>query len=174
MAAVLPIVGVMGSSRLPHAGRARPLGEWLAGRGVHLLTGGGGGVMAAVSEAFHGVSPRRGLVLGILPRHEERPGEPKRGYPNPWVELAIRTHLPYSGRRGRDPLSRNHINVLTADVIVALPGGPGTSSEVALALDYGQPVIAWMADASELPSGTRLAADLGEVTGFIDAHLSRG
>lgn len=47
----LPIVGVLGSGSEPHEEQAKPLGEWLAREGVHLLTG--GGVMEAVSRAFH-------------------------------------------------------------------------------------------------------------------------
>ena len=35
-----------------------------------------------------------------------------------WVELPIRTHLPHSGERGTDVRSRNHINALTADVMI--------------------------------------------------------
>ncbi len=35
-------------------------------------------------------------------------------------EIVIRTHLPYSGYEGRDTLSRNHINALTADLVVIL------------------------------------------------------
>ena len=30
-------------------------------------------------------------------------------------------------------MSRNHVNVLSSDVVVALPGGPGTLSELRLA-----------------------------------------
>ena len=49
-----------------------------AGEGVHLLTGGGGGVMSAVSEAFHGVPERRGLVIGVIPGlRRARPGRPR-------------------------------------------------------------------------------------------------
>ena len=44
--------------------------------------------------------------------------------------------------RRRRSRSRNHIIVLSADHVVALPGGPGTRSEVELALDYGKsPVL---------------------------------
>ena len=64
----LPIVGVMGSGGERHEARASSLGEWLATEDVHLLTGGGGGVMEAVSQAFFNVPDRRGLVLGVIPR----------------------------------------------------------------------------------------------------------
>ena len=121
----LPIVGVMGSGTEPHAERARPLGMWLASEGVHLLTGGGGGVMAAVSRAFFEVPDRAGRVIGVLPASTEAsPPAPPSGYPNPWVEIPLLTHLSLSGARGTDPLSRNHLNVLSSDVIVALPGNP--------------------------------------------------
>lgn len=67
----MPIVGVLCSGKSKYARRyakrAKCLGQWLAGRGVHLLTGGGGGVMAAVSEAFYQSPDRRGLVIGIIP-----------------------------------------------------------------------------------------------------------
>ena len=68
------------------------------------------------------------------------PGTPP-GYPNPWVELAIRTHLDARGDDGSGIRSRNHINILSADVVIALPGSSGTASEVELAIRYGRPLI---------------------------------
>jgi len=140
----LPVVGVMGSGEHPHADLAAPLGRALAGLGVHLLTGGGGGVMAAVAEAFvRAPRPGGGLSIGVLPsRPPPLAGAPPDGYPNPFLELAVRTHLDRRGDDGAHPLSRNHVNVLTADVVVALPGGVGTASEIELALTYGKPVVA--------------------------------
>lgn len=131
----LKIVGVMGSGSEPHEHLAWPLGAWIARAGHHLLTGGGAGVMRAVSESFVRVEPRRGVCVGVLPGPQWRPG-----YPNDAVEIPIRTHLPLSGTKGTDPMSRNHVNVLTADAIVALPGKAGTRSEVELALRYGRPI----------------------------------
>lgn len=77
----IPIVGVIGSGTVEYTRRSACLGRWLAKRGVHLLTGGGGGVMAAVSKAFHEVSERRGLVIGIVPSREASVS-PKAEYPN--------------------------------------------------------------------------------------------
>jgi uncharacterized protein (TIGR00725 family) len=37
--------------------------------------------------------------------------------------------------------ARNYINVLTSEVVVALPGKTGTISEIALALNIGKKVI---------------------------------
>lgn len=175
MAARLPIVGVMGSgTSLEHAGRAEELGRWLAGEGVHLLTGGGAGLMEVVSRAFHGVAGRCGLVVGVLPSSRDDPGEARKGYPNPWVELPIYTHLALSGKKGTDPMSRNHINVLSSDVIIALPGGRGTSSEAQLAVRYGRPTVAYLDTPTQIPG---LSAEVpvlrtfAEVQDFVRAAL---
>ena len=126
----------------------------MARMGVHLLTGGGGGVMEAVSRAFSEVRGRRGLVMGVLPAGDENPRQsdasPGRGdadpgtppgYPNPWVEFAVRTHLDARGDDGSGIRSRNHINILSSDVVIVLPGSSGTASEVELAIRYGRPLI---------------------------------
>ncbi|MBW2193723.1 MAG: molybdenum cofactor carrier protein, partial [Deltaproteobacteria bacterium] len=111
-----PIVGVMGSGSKAHKDRAGILGQWLAEENVHLLTGGGGGVMEAVSRAFYETPHRKGFVIGILPGTvSDQDYQSAPGYPNPWVEIPIYTHLPLSGIRGTDPMSRNHINILSAD-----------------------------------------------------------
>lgn len=58
------------------AGRAVPLGGALAVLGVHLVTGGGAGVMSAVARGFTGVPSRRGLSVGILPAAEPPGADP--------------------------------------------------------------------------------------------------
>ncbi len=166
----LPIVGVMGSGAAAHEEKAARVGRWLAAAGVHLLTGGGGGVMTSVSRAFFESPGRRGVVIGVLPGGPEPPA----GYPNPWVEIPIRTHLPATGERGAEPESRNHVNVLSSDVIIALPGGAGTSSEVRLARAYGRPVVAFVAarsDIPELPDGVPICDSLHCVKRFVAEHL---
>lgn len=174
----LPIIGVMGSGEDEWPERSEPLGRFLAEKPVHLLTGGGRGVMTAVSRAFSAVPHRKGLVLGVLPcRADDSLCRPREGYPNPHVEVAIRTHLPLSGSQGASPLSRNHINVLSSDAIIALPGGNGTLSEVSLALRYGRPVAAWIAAADELPglpAEVLIVRSLAEVEEFLRAALSAG
>jgi uncharacterized protein (TIGR00725 family) len=172
-----PIVGVMGSGSQPHEERAGALGRWLAREGVHLLTGGGGGVMASVSRAFFGVSDRKGLVIGVLPGSADAAVcRAPAGYPNPWVEIPICTHLPLSGDRGTDPRSRNSINVLSSDVLVALPGGPGTASEVRLARRYGRPLVAYLESRSEipdLPQEVVVRSSLAKVQEFVRGQLAR-
>lgn len=171
-----PVVGVMGSGRDAHAALAAEVGALLARRGVHLLTGGGGGVMAAVSRAFCETPGRAGLCIGILPAQSEYPDyRPKPGYPNEWVELAIPTHLPKSGKEGTSTRSRNHINVLASDAIILLPGNDGTLSEARLALHYGKPIVAYLGGVMELPQELReipVATSIGDVEEFLTAHVS--
>ena len=167
-------VGVMGSGRDEQPELAEPLGRLLARLGVNLLTGGGGGVMASVSRAYRAAQPARGLCIGILP--SAGPGQPGRtrpGYPNPYIELSIRTHLWLSGEQGGEVGSRNSINILTPDAIVALPGGAGTAGEIALALAFGKPILLFShgphpqaAAAPAAPAATALA----EVADFLHKH----
>jgi uncharacterized protein (TIGR00725 family) len=159
-----------------HAERAVPLGAGLARLGVHLVTGGGQGVMAEVARGFVGVRPRRGASIGILPAREDSGAspEPPAGYPNSWVEIPVRTHLSARGERGLDPGSRNHLVVLTGDVVVAMPGGSGTCSEVELALAYGKPVIAHLERREQLPglpAAVPLVPSLEEVLAFVRDRL---
>ena len=138
----LKIVGVMGSGQRGYEDLSLVLGEMLARMGVHLLTGGGSGVMDTVSKGFQSVPQRRGLVLGVLPALEgDGVPEAPPGYPNEYVELVIRTHLRGRGREGGSELSRNAINIATADAVIVLPGGAGTASEARLALQFQKPVI---------------------------------
>jgi predicted Rossmann-fold nucleotide-binding protein len=119
----LPIVGVMGSGEAEHAEKAEPLGRWLAGQGVHLLTGAGRGVMTAASRAFQAVPDRAGLVIGIVPCGEA-PDVPQEGYPNPFVELA---------RRYRRPII---VFVDTRSEIPALPDDVPAASTLAEVQDF--------------------------------------
>jgi hypothetical protein len=59
-------------------------------------------------------------------------------------EIVIRTHLPFSEELGRDTLSRNHINALTSDLVVVLPGSSGTLSELQLAWEYDKHIMLYL------------------------------
>ena len=176
------VVTVIGSGRTadPHSAE---VGRLIAALGFDLLTGGGRGVMEAVSRAFFETSPRAGIVIGVVPAAveplsaiEERRETPVEydlpaGYPNPWVEIAIYTHLPDSGREGTLRSSRNHINVLSADAILALPGGDGTEAEMWLAMQYGVPIIAYGEHGAIVPYGIERARTLMEVQEFLARHV---
>lgn len=129
--------------------------------------------MAAVSKSFYDTPNRRGLVIGILPCDESLE-KPKDGYANQWVEIPVLTHLPLGGERGMEPMSRNHINILTADLIVALPGDAGTLSEVKLAVRYQRPVMAFVETDQEicgLPDGVPISGNLEGVRTFVMTQL---
>lgn len=143
-----PRVGVIGSGTEKHLHLSKPLGQWLAEQDCDLISGGGGGVMEAVSRAFAEVSGRKGNIIGIIPAagpcdspKARSAYTPPHGYPNTWVDIPIYTHLHLSGDSGKEIASRNHIVILSADVIVAFPGGEGTRSEIQLALEYGKKLL---------------------------------
>ena len=119
-----PYVAVVGpgdaSPQELHA--AEEVGAGLADAGAVVVTGGLGGVMEA---ACRGARSRRGHTVGILPGED-------RDAANGWVEIALTT--------GIGEL-RNGLVVRAADALVAIGGGHGTLSEVALALKLGRPVV---------------------------------
>ena len=119
-----PYVAVVGpgdaSSQELHA--AEEVGAGLADAGAVVVTGGLGGVMEA---ACRGARSRHGTTLGILPGED-------RDAANGWVQVAVATGL---GEL------RNGLVVRAADALVAVGGGHGTLSEVALALRIGRPVV---------------------------------
>lgn len=136
-----PMVTVIGSGKKEHLHLAQPLGQLLAELGVSLLTGAGGGVMTAVARAFCLTPGREGLSIGIVPAATLDPWSPKEGYPSPWIDIPIFTHLRgVVGGDGTEPESRNHINVLSGAAVIALPGGQGTRAEANLARHYGKTV----------------------------------
>ena len=165
----------MGSGEEEHVQLATDLGRLLATLGVHLLTGGGRGVMTSVSRSFANTPNRLGAVIGILPCREADPlCHLKEGYPNPWIEIPILTHLPLSGPGGTDPMSRNHINILSSDVVIALPGGLGTASEVVLAKSYKKPVIVFLGSSGRLdgiPAEVPITRSLSETECFLRSRI---
>jgi len=133
------IIGVMGSHRDESAAvtaDACSLGEAIARLGCVLLTGGGPGVMRAACEGAHRSG---GLVIGVLPNDRQHPIN---GYPNEFVDIPI-----YTGMFD----ARNVINAKTADVLIALSGGAGTLSEIAIAIRSGTPVICLHAPQFTIP-----------------------
>ncbi len=170
----MPVVGVMGSSMLNAvlAEQSNQLGQWLATQNVHLLTGGGPGVMEQVSQAFAAVASRPGLIIGIIPgRFDERRRRyaPIDGYPHRFVEMPIYTHLPDRGALGLESSSRNHINILTSDIVVLLSGRDGTLCEAQLAVRYAKPAVAWIGteDKARYPRQLNCADTLEQLQNFI-------
>ena len=79
-----------------------------------------------------------------LPPFEEGKRKWQANKDNKLGEIVICTHLPYSGDQGLDTLSRNHINALTSDLVVVLPGGSGTYSELQLAWEYNKDIMIYL------------------------------
>jgi uncharacterized protein (TIGR00725 family) len=131
----LAVVGA-GSCGPRLAGLARDTGREIARAGAVLLTGGRGGVMAAASE---GAREAGGLTVGILPGTQAGPP------PDDAVEVAVYTGLGQA---------RNLVLVLSARAVIAVGGGWGTLSEIALALKHRIPVISLESWLPALPDGT--------------------
>jgi uncharacterized protein (TIGR00725 family) len=101
---------------------AEAVGRALAGRGAVVVCGGLGGAMEA---ACRGAKEAGGTTVGILPGLD-------RAAANPWVDAALPTGLGEA---------RNALVVRAADALIAVGGGYGTLSEIALALKAGKPAI---------------------------------
>ena len=102
---------------------ARCLGCLIAQEGWILLNGGrASGIMEASAR---GAKEKGGLTIGILPGTDPE-------WASEYIDIPILTGIGFA---------RNYINVLTSEVVVALPGRTGTISEIALALNIGKKVI---------------------------------
>lgn len=122
---VVHVIGVIGESVFSdaaHEALAEDVGRRIAAAGAALVCGGLGGVMEA---ACRGARQAGGRTLGILPGAD-------RTEANPFVEIAVPTGMGQG---------RNYLIVLTADALIAIGGGFGTLSEIALALRAGKPVV---------------------------------
>ena len=142
------MIAVIGSSKEQYIHLSIPLGKLLAEKGYSLINGGGSGVMLSTAKAFCSIPKRKGHVIGIIPSDSICSSPLDRAsyrsppdYPNSYTEIIIRTHLHLSGTTGKNIASRNHIIILSAASIIALPGGVGTQSEVELAIEYKKPLV---------------------------------
>jgi uncharacterized protein (TIGR00725 family) len=106
------------------AALAEEVGRLVAESGAVLLCGGRGGVMEA---AARGARRAGGLTIGVMPGRNAAESPP-----NPHIDVALYTGLGDG---------RNYVNVCSSDAIVAIAGGYGTLSEIALALKIGKPVV---------------------------------
>lgn len=116
---------VVGGSRCDEAtaSLAERIGQQIARGGGVLVCGGLGGVMEA---ACRGAAEAGGLTVGILPGVDPATA-------NRYVRVPIPTGMGDA---------RNVVNVLSADVVIAVRGSHGTLSEIAEALGVGIPVVA--------------------------------
>jgi uncharacterized protein (TIGR00725 family) len=111
-----------GEAEERHAAAAEEVGRLIAEGGALLVCGGLGGVMEA---ACRGARAAGGTTVGLLPGVD-------RSEANRHVAVAVPTGLGEA---------RNALVVRAADAVIAIGGGYGTLSEIALALRAGKPVI---------------------------------
>ena len=110
------LIAVIGASTATHEelAIAEEVGLLIAKNGWILVNGGLGGVMEASAK---GAFEAGGIVVGILPT-------PSPSSANPYVTIPIATNMGHA---------RNAIIAHTADVLIAIGGGEGTLSEIAIA-----------------------------------------
>lgn len=106
---------------------AEEVGAGLIDAEFRLVTGGLGGVMEAASRGARGASRwTEGAIIGVLPGLVAEEA-------NPFVDVVVPTGMSFA---------RNVVVVAMADVVIAIGGGAGTLSEIALAWQHNRPVVA--------------------------------
>jgi uncharacterized protein (TIGR00725 family) len=101
---------------------AEEVGREIAKKGAVLVCGGLGGVMEASAR---GAKAEGGITIGILPGFDPSDA-------NPFIDIKIVTGLSHA---------RNVLIVRSCDTLVAVSGGYGTLSEIAIALKLNKPVV---------------------------------
>src|SRR5690625_41532 len=126
-----PTLAVIGNAgEIPEAQRAAAfeLGKRAVDRGFRIVCGGMDGVMeAAAHGAHHAARYQEGDTIGIAMSY-------RAADLNPWVDVVIPTGMGYA---------RNTIVVASGDVVVAIGGGSGTLSEIALAWQIQRPILVY-------------------------------
>lgn len=117
-------IGVIGAGQCSHetALVAEAVGKEVALQGAILVCGGLGGVMEASAR---GAQQAGGMTIGILPGFSFDDA-------NPFITIPIVTGLSHA---------RNVLVVRSSQALIAVEGGYGTLSEVAIALTLGTPVV---------------------------------
>lgn len=114
-------VAVVGSGA-DHEARAEEVGRLLAERGVTVVCGGRGEVMAA---AARGAKAAGGTTVGILPGTSRQDA-------NEWIDHAVVTGIGHA---------RNLAVAASGDGVIAIGGSHGTMTEIGFALILDRPVV---------------------------------
>ena len=140
-----PMVAVIGNAKLdpgdPKVALAQEVGRLLVEAGCRVLTGGLGGVMAAAMQgAKKAHCSKEGDTIAVLPSYD--PSDADKA-----ADIVLATGM---------NIARNII-VANADAVIAIGGGAGTLSEIAIAWQLRRPDIALAAEGwSEKLQGSRL------------------
>nr|WP_164992062.1 DNA-processing protein DprA [Burkholderia stabilis] len=118
-------VGVIGprDATVAQLAAAERIAHGLAAAGVVIVGGGKQGVMEAAARGAHAAG---GCAIGLLPEDDAREA-------NPYLSVALPTGL---------GITRNALIARASLCLVAVGGGLGTLSEIALGLQWGKPVFA--------------------------------
>jgi uncharacterized protein (TIGR00725 family) len=101
---------------------AERIAHALAATGIALVGGGKHGVMEAAARGAH---TARGIAIGLLPEDDAQGA-------NPYLSVALPTGL---------GITRNALIARASLCLIAVGGGLGTLSEIALGLQWGKPVF---------------------------------
>jgi uncharacterized protein (TIGR00725 family) len=120
------IIGIIGG----HSGHttvaalqlAEAIGAEVGRRGMAVVCGGGDGVMEA---ACRGCRASGGVTIGVLKGNTSTEA-------NPYIVYPILTSM---------DVASNNVIVWTAAGLIAFDGRYGTLNEIALALDFGRPLV---------------------------------
>ena len=117
-------VSVIGGSEIDQEVEelAKDVGKIVAEVGAVLVCGGLKGSMQAASK---GAKEAGGLTIGLLPGKDKADA-------NPYIDIALPLTIGFA---------RNACVAASADIIIALPGSHGTSSEISYGLVYGRPIL---------------------------------
>ncbi len=120
----VPTIAIIGAAQCTDQiyALAKETGFLCAKAGYAVVCGGLGGVMQGASE---GASEAHGIAIGILPGSDPQQA-------NPYISIVVPTGMSHA---------RNALVVQTGLAVIAIAGGTGTLSEMALALKMGKPVI---------------------------------
>lgn len=141
---------------------AQEVGRLLVDHGYRMVTGGLGGVMEAACRGGRASTAwKDGAIVGILPGHDPQEA-------NPFVDVVIPTGL---------DVARN-ILVAHADALIAIGGGAGTLTEIAMAWQMRRLVLAYRGQgwsgrlADQRVDGRTRYVDMDDdrVHGFDDAE----
>ncbi len=130
---------------------ARRLGALLGRCKVPVLCGGKGGVMQAASQ---GVQDSGGIVIGLLPEDDD-------ALANDHLTVTLPTGM---------GISRNALIARAAVLMVAVGGGLGTTSEMALALQWNKPVFT-IHNAPQIPGHRAFETEDNLVMALLNALI---
>ncbi len=139
-----------GDGSLQECEAAYAIAACLVKAGMTIVCGGRGGVMQAASQ---GATQAGGIAIGLLPEEDCRGA-------NPYLTVAIPTGM---GEM------RNALIARSAVCLVAVGGGMGTVSEMAMGLKWGKSVFTLHAEV-QLP-GAKAADSISELLEWVAAEL---